>query len=167
MTSDYEIHVQEVLKQVPDADPVKVAEAFARYEKDFLIPPVDAMRSVLRRFQSDKGVVIRSYNSVYQIDGDKHLMHIVTSRNTPVKSIFEGEVVYVKKVVGDMSIMINHGDYYSFYGNLKNVNVTPNQKVKTNQILGYVNTDSEANTYLIFKISYKHQSLSAQQWLNY
>jgi len=57
MTSEYDSHVQEVLKQVPDADPVKVAEAFARYEKDFLIPPVDAMRSVLRRFQSDKGIV--------------------------------------------------------------------------------------------------------------
>ena len=33
-----------------------MAEAFARYEKDFLIPPEDAMRSVLRRFQSDTGV---------------------------------------------------------------------------------------------------------------
>tara|TARA_B100001996_G_scaffold356651_1_gene320081 strand:- start:2741 stop:4447 length:1707 start_codon:yes stop_codon:yes gene_type:complete len=57
MTSEYDIHVQEVIKQVPDADPVKVAEAFGRYEKDFLIPPEDAMRSVLRRFLSDKGVV--------------------------------------------------------------------------------------------------------------
>ena len=54
--SDYEAHVSEVIKQVPEADPEKVAEAFARYEKDFLIPPVDAMRSVLRRFQSDTGV---------------------------------------------------------------------------------------------------------------
>ncbi len=54
--SDYEAHVAEVLKQVPEADPQKVAEAFARYEKDFLIPPEDAMRSVLRRFQSDTGV---------------------------------------------------------------------------------------------------------------
>ncbi len=53
--SDYESHVAEVLKQVPGADPEKVAEAFARYEKDFLIPPEDAMRSVLRRFQSDTG----------------------------------------------------------------------------------------------------------------
>ena len=53
--SDYEAHVAEVLKQVPEADPQKVAEAFARYEKDFLIPPEDAMRSVLRRFQSDTG----------------------------------------------------------------------------------------------------------------
>ena len=54
--SDYEAHVSEVIKQVPEADPEKVAEAFARYEKDFLIPPEDAMRSVLRRFQSDTGV---------------------------------------------------------------------------------------------------------------
>ena len=51
--SDYDVHVSEVTKQVPDADPEKVREAFARYEKDFLIPPEDAMRSVLRRFQSD------------------------------------------------------------------------------------------------------------------
>ena len=54
--SDYDAHVAEVLKQVPEADPEKVSEAFARYEKDFLIPPEDAMRSVLRRFQSDNGV---------------------------------------------------------------------------------------------------------------
>ena len=58
--SDYEAHVSEVIKQVPEADPEKVAEAFARYEKDFLIPPEDAMRSVLRRFQSDNGVPVQS-----------------------------------------------------------------------------------------------------------
>lgn len=57
MSDDYEIHVAEVVKQVPEADPVKVAEAFARYEKDFLIPPEDAIRSVLRRFQTESGVV--------------------------------------------------------------------------------------------------------------
>ncbi len=55
MSGDYEVHVAEIIKQVPEADPEKVAEAFARYEKDFLIPPADAMRSVLRRFQSDTG----------------------------------------------------------------------------------------------------------------
>ena len=58
--SDYAAHVSEVMKQVPEADAEKVAEAFARYEKDFLIPPEDAMRSVLRRFQSDTGVAIPS-----------------------------------------------------------------------------------------------------------
>jgi replication factor A1 len=60
LMSDYEAHVSEVIKQVPEADPEKVAEAFARYEKDFLIPPEDAMRSVLRRFQSDTGAPVQS-----------------------------------------------------------------------------------------------------------
>ena len=58
--SDYDVHVAEVINQVPEADPEKVAEAFARYEKDFLIPPEDAMRSVLRRFQSDSGTPEKS-----------------------------------------------------------------------------------------------------------
>jgi len=58
--SDYDAHVAEVINQVPEADPEKVAEAFARYEKDFLIPPEDAMRSVLRRFQSDSGTPTQS-----------------------------------------------------------------------------------------------------------
>ncbi len=57
MSENYAAHVAEVLKQVPEADAEKVIEAFARYEKDFLIPPEDAMRSVLRRFQSDSGIV--------------------------------------------------------------------------------------------------------------
>ena len=63
MTSDYEVHVTEVLKQVPEADPVKVAEAFARYEKDFLIPPEDAIRSVLRRFQSENSTTAPQNNN--------------------------------------------------------------------------------------------------------
>jgi len=62
MSENYDAHVAEVLKQVPEADAEKVAEAFARYEKDFLIPPGDAMRSVLRRFQSDNGIVAPASN---------------------------------------------------------------------------------------------------------
>ena len=48
----YADYVQAVLKECPDADATEVAEAFAKYEEEFYIPPQDAMRSVLRRFQS-------------------------------------------------------------------------------------------------------------------
>ena len=67
--SDYETHVAEVIKQVPEADPEKVTEAFARYEKDFLIPPEDAMRSVLRRFQSDSGIPLSQINNHHPAKG--------------------------------------------------------------------------------------------------
>ena len=48
----YADYIQAVLKECPDANPTDVAEAFAKYEEEFYIPPQDAMRSVLRRFQS-------------------------------------------------------------------------------------------------------------------
>ena len=53
MASDkYADYVQAVQKECPEADAGEIAEAFAKYEEEFYIPPQDAMRSVLRRFQS-------------------------------------------------------------------------------------------------------------------
>ena len=48
----YADYVEAILKECPDADASQVAEAFAKYETEFYIPPQDAMRSVLRRFKS-------------------------------------------------------------------------------------------------------------------
>ena len=53
MSNDkYADYVQAVQKECPEADAGEIAEAFAKYEEEFYIPPQDAMRSVLRRFQS-------------------------------------------------------------------------------------------------------------------
>jgi ssDNA-binding replication factor A large subunit len=49
--------VKEVLSQIPDADEDMVREEFVRYHKEFVIPPQDAMRSVLRKVQSNAGIV--------------------------------------------------------------------------------------------------------------
>ena len=48
----YADYVEAILKECPDADASEVADAFAKYEEEFYIPPQDAMRSVLRRFKS-------------------------------------------------------------------------------------------------------------------
>ncbi len=48
----YSDYIEAVLKECPDADADEIAEAFTKYEEEFYIPPQDAMRSVLRRFQS-------------------------------------------------------------------------------------------------------------------
>ncbi|MBO94477.1 MAG: hypothetical protein CMI32_06215 [Opitutales bacterium] len=45
--------VKQVLSTVSDADEAAVRAEFEKYQKEFLIPPSDAMRSVLRRFQSE------------------------------------------------------------------------------------------------------------------
>ncbi len=49
--------VQRVLEAVPSADPDLVREEFERYEKDFLMPPKNAVRSVVTRMRKSVGVV--------------------------------------------------------------------------------------------------------------
>ena len=46
----YETEVKLVLQEVSNADPTEVAKEFERYENEFLIPPRDALRSVIRKF---------------------------------------------------------------------------------------------------------------------
>lgn len=48
----YADYIAAVTKECPDATPDDIAEAFRKYEEEFYIPPQDAMRSVIRRFQS-------------------------------------------------------------------------------------------------------------------
>ena len=52
----YADYIEAVIKECPDAAPAEVAEAFAKYEQEFYIPPQDAMRSVLRRFKSGTSI---------------------------------------------------------------------------------------------------------------
>lgn len=56
MSEKYETHVNAILAECPEADPKEVAEAFAKYETEFYIPPQDAMRSILRRFKGEQSV---------------------------------------------------------------------------------------------------------------
>ena len=56
MSEKYETHVNAILAECPDADAKEVAEAFAKYETEFYIPPQDAMRSILRRFKGEQAV---------------------------------------------------------------------------------------------------------------
>ena len=53
MSEKYETHVKSILAECPDADPDEIAAAFEKYEKEFFIPPQDAVRSILRRFKGE------------------------------------------------------------------------------------------------------------------
>ena len=52
----YANQIAVVKQECPDADEDEVGKEFARYEEDFLIPPEDALRSVIRKFQVSTGV---------------------------------------------------------------------------------------------------------------
>ena len=56
---------QTVVKQeCPDADEDEIGKEFSRYENEFLIPPEDALRSVIRKFQAAGGLEASGIASV-------------------------------------------------------------------------------------------------------
>ena len=50
--------VATVKQECKDADENEIIEEFRRYEEEFLIPPEDALRSVIRKFQAAAGIEI-------------------------------------------------------------------------------------------------------------
>jgi replication factor A1 len=52
-----------VKQECPNADEEEIGKEFARYEEDFLIPPEDALRSVIRKFQVSTGVEVSDNTS--------------------------------------------------------------------------------------------------------
>ena len=60
----YANQIAVVKQECPDANEEEVGEEFARYEKEFLIPPEDALRSVIGKFQASTGVEASSGPSV-------------------------------------------------------------------------------------------------------
>ena len=50
----YESHIKAVLSECPEANTDDIKAAFIKYEQEFYIPPQDALRSIIRRFQGDK-----------------------------------------------------------------------------------------------------------------
>ena len=52
-----------VKQECPNADEEEIGKEFARYEGDFLIPPEDALRSVIRKFQVSTGVEVSADKS--------------------------------------------------------------------------------------------------------
>ena len=51
----YAVHISLVKEECKDVDEDEVAKEFERYENEFLIPPNDAVRSVILKFQKTSG----------------------------------------------------------------------------------------------------------------
>jgi len=93
-------------------------------------------------------------------------VNIQTRQDEKVKTIFEGEVkaVAVMPTIGN-SVIISHGEYFTVYSGLREVFVRTGEKVKTNQEIGEVQTNSEGVSELRFRIYKNRTALDPQLWL--
>ncbi len=66
---------------------------------------------------------------------------IALSQGTAVKAVFDGEVKQIVVMPGyNTCILVQHGNYFSFYCKMGSVSVKAGDKVKTGQSLGTVDT---------------------------
>lgn len=62
------------------------------------------------------------------------------------RCVFDGEVTMVANMPGyNNCVIVRHGGYYTFYGNISTLSVKKGDKVKVNQTLGTVYTDPDTN----------------------
>ena len=91
---------------------------------------------------------------------------IQTQKDAEVKCVFEGKVATTAFVPGMRSVVIiQHGDYYTLYAKLKEVNVKKGQIVQANQSVGTVFTDSEGISEIQFQVWKNTVRLDPEQWL--
>jgi septal ring factor EnvC (AmiA/AmiB activator) len=95
-------------------------------------------------------------------------IEITSTGNTPVRSVFKGEVARVIGITGgNMAVIIKHGKYLTVYQDIVNVRVKPGDKVDTKQMIGVLFTDPNAGNkgVLKFMVYEEAQKLNPEGWI--
>ncbi len=93
-------------------------------------------------------------------------IEITTQAGSEVRAVFDGEVSRVFAISGgNMAVIIRHGSFLSVYSNLKEVNVTAGQQVKTKQKIGAIFSD-ENKTALKFQVWRENQKMNPEDWIS-
>jgi murein hydrolase activator len=92
---------------------------------------------------------------------------IHTEPNAAVFSISEGTVVAVKFIPGSKNmVLLKHGQFYSVYSNLDNLQVSTQQSISTGQIIGYSAKNEITETHEIhFELWKNRELLNPLDWL--
>lgn len=131
-------------------------------------------------FASNKGKlpfpITGSYTITSRFGPQKHGKWVTTSSggidiqsqaNAQAKAVFSGEITYISSFPGyGTCIIIRHGNYYTFYGNIQDIAVRKGETVTTGQTLGTVYTDPDTNvSQMHFQLWQSKTKLNPEPWL--
>lgn len=90
---------------------------------------------------------------------------IALAQGTPVKAVFDGVAKQIVVMPGyNKCVLVQHGNYFTFYCKLGSVSVKPGDKVKTGQAIGTVDT-LDGETQLHFQIWAGRTPQNPETWL--
>jgi len=93
-------------------------------------------------------------------------IELALPKGSSVKSVANGKISYVGDVNGDLTIIVQHGKYFTMYTYFTNASVSVGQEVKAGTVLGKsgVNLDGEgALSFMIY--NEKGVALDPESWL--
>lgn len=92
---------------------------------------------------------------------------ITTKPGEKVRAVFEGVVGLVGQVPGmnGQIVMVRHGEYFSVYSGLRNIQVSTGDRLKMKQVIGEVIRDDEGAALLQFQIWKNNKRLDPEDWL--
>jgi len=119
-----------------------------------------------------KGVItqkygVRAHPILTHLKVRNNGVSISTEQGAEARAVFDGEVSMVTVIPGaGKAVIVRHGDYFTVYGNLRDVFVSSGDKITTKQVLGTVITDSD-KTEIQFEIrkGQNAETLDPSYWL--
>lgn len=95
-------------------------------------------------------------------------VEITSSGKTLARSVFKGEVTAISAISGsNMTVIIQHGKFYSVYNNLINVKVKKGDSVDIKQIIGEVFSDPGGNNNCTIKFMiFEQKYLDPELWIS-
>lgn len=143
--------------RVASAETFNLSSNFAA-NRGRLPMPVTGAASIVSGFGKQK-------HSEWNVTTNSAGVDIQARPGADIRSVFEGEVTSVVAFPGyNNCVIVRHGDYYTFYGNIVNLYVKQGEKVKTGQPLGKIFSDSSSTT-MHFQLWRKTTKLNPEPWL--
>jgi len=91
---------------------------------------------------------------------------IKTNVGAPVRAVFQGTVKKVSPISGTFLIVIQHGEYFTAYTNLRSCSVKAGDKVETKQNIGIVATDGSTGEAIVtFEVWKGTTPVNPEVWL--
>ncbi|MCB9252163.1 MAG: peptidoglycan DD-metalloendopeptidase family protein [Flavobacteriales bacterium] len=93
-------------------------------------------------------------------------VNISALNGSSVKSVFPGSVSAILQIPGmKNTVLIKHGEYFTVYAKLEEVNVKKGDTVKSGETIGKIVTDTDGKTELHFEIWKGNQRIDPQTML--
>ena len=92
---------------------------------------------------------------------------VVVPNGAKARCVFPGVVSKILVSGGSKTVLVKHGEYFTIYGNLENINVSQNQQVSAGTTIGSIGTDFDGNYALDFQIWNGSSPVDPLGWVSY